>query len=393
MKKIFHLILLLLAVLLTSCVDYDDEVQQYIDYPNHRTVLVYIIPANLGGYAQKDIQEMKQGIKQLDTSINNLIVYYDKGKAGAELYKITSTGGGDCQQIIKEYPDQHSTTPEVMSQVIKDAFREYPAGSKGLILWSHGDGWIKANKKYKAGTRWWGSEERHNMDITDIATAIKAADVHFDFIMYDSCFMQNIETDYALRHHADYFIGSPTEIPGPGAPYQEITQYMFQRYDKYVENIAKSYYAFYKNMYHESGEWTDGVSISVVKSSELDNLAAATAAAMPSEVNIEIYENIFNYDCRSSKYYSDFKMAMKEIAPQQYDIWYKAFQKAVPVWNTTPTNFSAFGGNFAIPEETGGLSCYLPRAGQEKETTFWHSYEWYKAAGWNKKDMIETNKK
>ena len=39
--------------------------------------------------------------------------------------------------------------------------------------------------------------------------------------------MQSVEVVYQLRNRADYFIGSPTEIPGPGAPYEVVVPALF----------------------------------------------------------------------------------------------------------------------------------------------------------------------
>ena len=45
---------------------------------------------------------------------------------------------------------------------------------------------------------------------------------HFDFIMFDACFMMSVEVAYEVRNYTDYYIGSPTENPGPGAPYDKV---------------------------------------------------------------------------------------------------------------------------------------------------------------------------
>ena len=39
--------------------------------------------------------------------------------------------------------------------------------------------------------------------------------------------MQSVEVAYELRDCSEYFIGSPTEIPGPGAPYKAVVPEMF----------------------------------------------------------------------------------------------------------------------------------------------------------------------
>ena len=62
-----------------------------------------------------------------------------------------------------------------------------------------------------------GADGNRYMNISDLVTILSADAVpHFDFVLFDACFMQSIEVAYALRNFTDYYIGSPTEIPGPG---------------------------------------------------------------------------------------------------------------------------------------------------------------------------------
>lgn len=53
--------------------------------------------------------------------------------------------------------------------------------------------------------------------------------------------MQAVEVAYELRDYTDYCIGSPTEIPGPGASYDAVVPAMFSAENAAV-NIAKAYY-------------------------------------------------------------------------------------------------------------------------------------------------------
>lgn len=81
------------------------------------------------------------------------------------------------------------------------------------------------------------------MNISDLHEALSVAP-HFDFMLFDACYMQSVEVIYQLRDRTDYFIGSPTEIPGPGAPYEAVVPALFSQ-DKPEINIAESYYTVY----------------------------------------------------------------------------------------------------------------------------------------------------
>ena len=51
----------------------------------------------------------------------------------------------------------------------------------------------------------------------------------FRFIMFDACFMQSVEVAYELRDCCDYYIGFPAENPGPGAAYDRMFPFIFQK--------------------------------------------------------------------------------------------------------------------------------------------------------------------
>ena len=59
--------------------------------------------------------------------------------------------------------------------------------------------------------------------------------------------MQSVEVAYELRDCSEYFIGSPTEIPGPGAPYKGVVPEMFDE-TNLATNIAEAYYGYYENL-------------------------------------------------------------------------------------------------------------------------------------------------
>lgn len=59
------------------------------------------------------------------------------------------------------------------------------------------------------------------MNIDDLHEALQVLP-KLDFLLFDACFMESVEVAYALRDCGDYMISSPTEIPGVGAPYEDV---------------------------------------------------------------------------------------------------------------------------------------------------------------------------
>lgn len=216
-------------------------------------------------------------------------------------------------------------------------------------------------------------------------------------MLFDACYMQSVEVIYQLRDRTDYFIGSPTEIPGPGAPYEAVVPALFSQ-DKPEINIAESYYTVYAEKYNNgigisNENWTGGVSVSVVKSSELPALATATkgvlqtAASMQQRANIDI-TGILCYDPLRSKNYHDLMGLMKKIQKNQqaFDNYAHAYQNAVVWKNTTDNNYCTYPsgyGEMVSMNGFEGLSTYILRGNDVKQDAYYRqSVEWYSAAGW-----------
>jgi len=409
--KLKKLILALLTVITVTTVlvacnhnDEPDPVQE----EDLRTVLVYIAADNsLTSFAADDIAEMVSGFAAVDADKNNLLVYVDTQSAKPLLYQITKDSkGAVVKNILHEYEEQNSVYPTVMAEVYNRVFSAFPAKSYGLVLWSHGDGWLPSPSNIsasKASTRWFGQDGTSYMDITSLNTALNSAP-HFDFILFDACFMQSVEVAYELKDRADYFIGAPNEIPGPGAYYTELVPAMFSQAKDLASTVAHGYYDYYAAKYTgqlgSNENWTMGVTVSVLKSSEVQALATATAAILPkyitngSAINVS---SIYSYDPRSTYFYYDLKDLIKSLVASDdqtlFSAWSDAFELAVPVHLTTDKTYSSFINGMVSMAGSSGLSSYVPRSGTYlydghlysyvSLNTFYHSYAWYSAAGWS----------
>ena len=350
MKKIKILSLFVcLIALLAACED-EDITPSY----GARTVLVYIAGNNSLGqsdFDSKDVSEMIEGMKGTEGTTNNLLVYFAGYKKTAKLIRLIKNGKGEVkQETVMSYDKHNSVNLDVMKDVFRTAFSNYPAKSYGIVFWSHGDGWLHYQNP---STRWWGqdtSDGDYRMNISDLHEALSVAP-HFDFMLFDACYMQSVEVIYQLRDRTDYFIGISNE------------------------------------------NWTGGVSVSVVKSSELPALATATkgvlqtAASMQQRANIDI-TGILCYDPLRSKNYHDLMGLMKKIQENQqaFDNYAHAYQNAVVWKNTTDNNYCTYPsgyGEMVSMNGFEGLSTYILRGNDVKQDAYYRqSVEWYSAAGW-----------
>lgn len=398
LKKLILAVLTVITVttVLVAC-NHNDEPDP-VQEEDLRTVLVYIAADNsLTSFAADDIAEMVSGFAAVDADKNNLLVYVDTQSEKPFLYQITKDSkGAVVKKVLHEYQQQNSVYPTVMAEVYNRVFSAFPAKSYGLVLWSHGDGWLPSPANIsasKASTRWFGQDGTSYMDISSLNTALNSAP-HFDFILFDACFMQSVEVAYELKDRADYFIGAPNEIPGPGAYYTELVPAMFSQVNDLAATVAHGYYDYYAAKYTgqlgSNANWTMGVTVSVLKSSEVQALAAATAAILPkyitngSAINVS---SIYSYDPRSTYYYYDLKGLVQSLTSSDdqtlFSAWSDAFELAVPLHLTTDKTYSSFVYGMISMAGSSGLSAYIPRSSYVSLNTFYHSYAWYSAAGWS----------
>ncbi len=389
MKHWFLFPLLLLSLLLTSC-HKDDEPQTT---PYRRTVLVYLAADNnLSSFALEDLAEMKEGMAQVSDGMLHLLVYIDTGSS-PRLVELKKQNGQVVEDVVRTYGDRNSVGVDETREVFADVFSnpDFQAEGYGLIYWSHGDGWIPYGQ---ASTRWVGQDKGdgdHRMNISELVIILQSVP-HLDFLMFDACFMASVEVAYELRSFTDYYVGSPTETPGPGAPYQVLVPMMVA--DQAAIRMSNSYFAFYEGIYTEKtptvdGPWTGGVSICVMRTDALESLAALTAQLLPEEVVdiAALKEEVFDYDQRgwSSTYvgYFDLKQLMEQVLDDaSYATWTQAFDAAIAYWSTTPKNYSRFVGMFSM-EGANGITHYIPGSSTQRDAAY-HSMKWYQDAGLEK---------
>lgn len=394
-----------------------------------RTVLIYLVGDNsLSSFASSDLQEISEAIKTMDANIykkNNLLIFYDQSSSSLKpkLYRLVKTGEVKAsatdsnskelvistqEEIIFEYPEEVTATePTIIKEVMDKSFSTFPANSYGFVYWSHGDGWLPGNYEHAAlrslsPIRWMGIDANNLSDryaptyrtgIPELAQVLKSAPKKLEFLLLDACFMLSMEVAYELKDCANYIIGSPTETPGPGAPYTQVVPAMFGSSQAAVR-IAENYFKFYDNKYNpdvtnSNSNWTGGVSMTVLDCSKLKDLAAATRANFSSQSFdiITLRSNVFDYDKRNTTShvgYYDLQGLMEQVLyPEGYIEWLKVYQSALAFWKTTPKNYSSVAKMFSM-EGANGVTHYIPTAAFAERDEEYRSTSWYQDAGLEK---------
>ena len=152
--------------------------------------------------------------------------------------------------------------------------------------------------------------------------------------------MQAVEVAYELRDCADYIIGSPSEIPGTGAPQSVLISSFFKK-ENFAIEIAKKYYEAYAQNYNEKlvvgtnitsrgGVWVAGVSSAVIYTDALKQLALTTKKVLAQYITNQEAINtsgIMRYNMTHS--YFDFDGFIASLCGDNsilYDDWRLAFE-------------------------------------------------------------------
>ena len=356
-----------------------------------RTVLVYLMADNsLSPFSTSDMSEMLEGIQTVNTQRNNLIVYLDRNGDSPLLLRLAKNSE---QEIVKDTllcydKERNSVGVAEMTETFASVFDHFQAEHYGLVLWSHGDGWLPYQN---INSRWIGQDTNgwstdYRLNITDLHTVLQSAP-HFEFLLFDACYMQSVEVAYELRDCVDYFIGSPTEIPGPGGLYQEVVPALFASSNTALA-VAESYYQPYKQLYNggvgmSNNNWTGGVSVAVLQSSKLHALAGETRSLLLRAQPVGNLNGIMCYDQFRSCNYHDLDGYMKRVAGSQFDYeaWKRSYEAAVIYRETTPMNYNTTSlgrGKMVSMDGLTGVSTYILDGATTYQNNFYRTLSWYK---------------
>jgi len=249
-----------------------DNFEQTLIQSKEKTIIFYVVADNsLINYSDTlfcNIQDYCTG-NTLQNS--NIIVFLDNC-VETSLYQTTNTG----LQKVTEYDKINSVSPQNMQNILHYIYEKYPAQETGLILWSHGTGWLPTGNK----TRSFGDDNGEAIDIDDLSTSICKK---LDYIIFDACYMGCVEVITELSDKADYFITSPDIVPPEGV-IDTLSINILVGKDPLEDRLKSVCEHYTKEKYDK-----ENPPIALVKSSELDNLIQLCSKMSIIDFNEEVY--------------------------------------------------------------------------------------------------------
>ncbi len=355
-----------------------------------QTIMVYFVGTSLGDFYSTNALKMLETLNKDIQGDARLLITFTDSSSDATLYELRYDNS--LKKAVKEKVREVELEMPYDSKTFEANIRRMkefaPAEKYALVIGSHGHGWTPKNfttsestlrrfgmtlppmlwqRPEGALTRYIGDNGYTvQYDVSEITTAIKANDISLEYILFDACFMGNIETAYELRDVTKYIIGSPCEIMGAGFPYSKVLPHMLteggKSYD--LDKICSNYVEHYRNA---AGIAVRSACIGVTHTAELESLAAIVKRMNSTErkegfslSNVQYYDGIssfhnpehifYDFDdfveqsCADEKLVEEFKTQLAKTVTSLYhtDTFYSAYDsKSHPINHYSGTTTSA----------------------------------------------------
>ena len=390
-----------------NCLAKNITLMQYVTPPentNH-TLMYLFLGTSLSRYFSRNIDDAKIAIESGILGNSNRVLFFKQtdtshGYISELCYDIN---GGECiEQRLEDIEIDNSgvITPEIIGSYIEKMARYAPSKRYGLVCAGHGQGWITReiltdNKDISAlglGHNIWtpapGAEitraiGEHNvqLDIAELAQGIELSGVALAYILFDACFMANIEAVYDLRNSANYVIASPCEIMGNGFPYHYTLPHLFADEGNTTDYVkaAESYYLFYRDNY--SSPQRCG-SITLFDCAEIEALAEATAEVIKSAKGEEEYniKDLQSYEGQNPHHFYDFGQWVNVVATdeQALERFNQHLDNTIIATFTLDRFYSAYGSYGTYPIDLDVYSGVTTSAPSKAYPKGWKTTSWYK---------------
>ncbi len=235
---------------------------------NSHTLIMFFPWSNLTSYFYNNISDMKSAIEDGVSDSARVFVCFEKSVGVAELFELVCEDGV-CSEVSYATYSSGFTTKEAITTMLDDVYEQTQSLRYSLSIGAHGMGWLPVTDSsaasvmqrsvggeiqlphymYSEGnptaTRYFGGTSSiYQIDISTLREAVEESEIEsFEYILFDDCYMANIEIAYELRDVVDYLIASPTEIMAYGFPYGFMGAHLLDDID--YEGVVSEYYNFY----------------------------------------------------------------------------------------------------------------------------------------------------
>ncbi len=301
--------------------------------------------------------------------------------------------GRSAITTLKTFDHPDRSRPEFLTEVLNEMMQLIPASSYGVVFGGHGTGWVPKSSSRSGRspaprettppdpcpiTRYFG-EEGSIFDIDQIAASLQATGVRFEYLIFDDCFMSNIETLYSLRESSRYIVASPCEILGEGFPYGYVIPALFAGEDPTPERLQRVCEKFYNYYLSEYNPVYPSGCIALTRCDELEALADVSQQLFASASKTCDPSQLQSYEGMTSHLFYDFRQYAEQVATDAgaLDLFREQFDRTFPPECRlhTPSFYSWHSRPLMLPiNYYSGVTCSAPAqlySTENRQTAWW----------------------
>lgn len=373
------------------------------------TLLFYYLGTSLRSYFLTNLDMVERALKGQPSS-KRIVTLLQTSANRAELYELYYDRFDEVtyRNFIKEIALPATYTSSMLAEVWGEMMNVAPAKEYSLIVGSHGLAWIPKESTSPSTplsasqfVEYWRplpqsepvrfigeGNARTQINTTEIAEAASILEMAFRYIIFDACYMSNIESAYDMRNAAKYILASPCEILARGLPYNTIVPIMLGDDDtqQMLDRVAKRFVD--ETMAAESGRIS--ACTAVVKCDELEVLAASfkqvykSISANFDTTNLQAYDGINAWSHPKHNFFDLMDFAKQGCTDTNaVAAFEKSFDKCVSSLYHTPSFYSAYNNDMNDILRYWGITTSLPilcdPSGLQDTAQKLQQTAWYKA--------------
>ena len=375
-----------------------------------QTIMYYYLGTNLNAHYKNNIAKTRLALDKNIQGNARVLVFSQSSDYAATLKELRydAVAGKCIEEVVKEYKLSTPYSVESLASQLADMVEAAPAENYGLIVGSHGKGWIpKSGSRVNrltarendlrekmwtpaAGalqTRHIGDGTGKQYNTTEVANAIESAVGKLQYIIFDACFMSSIESVYDLRNVANYIVASPCEVMGAGFPYDEVLPELLldsgTRYN--LDAVCNKYVAYYKA---KTAQQSRSACVALIDCSQIEALATvvkrvnAAGARTVKLDGVQAYEGI-NINNNPTHIFYDLEDYVQQSCTDTQAVadFVSQLGKTVTSRYHTDSFYSVYNNKMNAIKHYSGITTSAPIMldATSLYRDEWQQTEWYKA--------------
>ena len=407
LKNILAGVMLMATLLATSCKK--EEAPEPAKQTTPHTLIYYFTGTWLSLHFSNNISAAEAAVRKNAKGDGRIVCFFQASdKRKADVIELVYNNGACERKVLASYDLPAIMDAEQLTTNINNIVTLAPADSYGIVMAGHATAWIPINgvaqssataaiskkldyemisheeywKKQETGveTRYFGEKysdtAANAFNIPDLAKALSATGIYFDYILFDACFMANVESLYDLRKNAHYIIASPCEIMAAGFPYDDVVPQLMIDGGR-SHNLDGACRAF--NKYYENHKAYRSGSVALVDCTQLDALASAVKAVNKAAKKEFKLDNIQTFEGQRDHIFFDLGDYVEQMCDDEQAL--KAFQQQMNRTIAAKYTLSVFWSNLGAAGEYpistfSGLTTSAPSSLYRAD---YKNTSWYKA--------------